>query len=163
MVLNADSVLNFMPSGLQEFGKKAQVGVDLSIKNITRISGGKLYQDNRKEIDPYTEVDFYKENNIKTWILDPGVYSLTFDQDIKLDSKHCAFIVGRSTTNRLGLLLRSAVFDPGFECSEIGATLYVFNKGIEIQEHSRLAQLVIFESEDAETYQGSYQGDNDLK
>ena len=37
MVLNSENVLKFIPSGLGKFGKLAQVGVDLSIKNITEI------------------------------------------------------------------------------------------------------------------------------
>lgn len=162
MVLNANHVLNFIPNGLGEFGAKAQNGIDYSVKNITRIMGGKIFQ-NGKDILPYQQVESYNDNGIKTWRLNKGVYSLTFDQGIKLDNKHCGIFVGRSTTNRVATLVRSSLFDSGFECEEAGATLYVFEDNIEIQEHSRLAQLVIFECEEAELYNGSYQKEKDLK
>lgn len=162
MILNAENVLNFMP-GFGPFGKLAQCGVDLSVKNIRRIKGGKIFQ-NGKDIDEYEEVDIYiNDKGNKVFVLSNGVYSLEFDQDIMLDNKHCAMVIGRSTTNRCGALLRSGVFDPGYQ-STIGATLYALGDNvIEIEEHSRLAQLVIAECEESEEYNGSYKGDNDLK
>ena len=57
MVLNAKNALKFIPSGLCEHGKLAQVGIDLSIKDIRKIVGGKLYHDGKKEIDKYQDVD----------------------------------------------------------------------------------------------------------
>lgn len=163
MLLNSKSVLGFMPGGLGKFGKLAQVGVDLSVCHITKIVGGKITQTG-KDIVPYEEVKSYKnEKGIKTWILPPGVYSLTFNEDIKLDNKHAGFVIGRSTCNRVGTLIRSAVFDSGFECSNVGANLYNFDTTIEIEDGARLAQLILFECQEAEAYQGSYFGNKDLK
>lgn len=163
MVLNANSVLKFIPGGLGDFGAKAQCGIDLSIKNIRRIKGGKIFQDG-KEIDEYEEVDTkINEKGNKVFVLPNGVYSLEFDQDVKIDNKHCGIIVGRSTTNRVGVLIRSGWFDCGFE-SIIGATMYVLGDNmIEIEEHSRLAQLILFECEESEEYNGSYKGNKDIK
>lgn len=171
MVLDAKNALKFIPSGLCEHGKLAQVGIDLSIKDIRKIVGGKLYHDGKKEIDKYQDVDHIlepieegSEETVKTWLLTKGVYSLTFDQSIKLDNKHCAEVIGRSTTNRIGLFIRSAQFDPGFECPNIGATMYVFEDNlVEIQEGACLAQIKIEECEESEEYNGDYQGDKDLK
>ncbi|QIG64917.1 hypothetical protein SJC03_243 [Bacteroides phage SJC03] len=165
MILNADNVLDFIPKGLQLYGKKAQVGIDLAVTDITKIVGGAIFQGGKKDIKRYAKVpSFYSPDGVKTWKINKGVYSLSFEQDIKLDNKHCAFIIGRSTTNRLGLLIRSAVFDPGFECSSIGATMYVFEDcEVEIQELSCLAQLVIFECQESEVYNGDFQGEKDLK
>lgn len=169
MILKAENILDFIPSGLKKFGKLAQIGVDLSICNITRIKGGKLYQNGKKDITKYENVESFLEEDengdlVKTWKLPKGVYSLTFDQDIKLDNKHGAIIIGRSCTNRLGCLLRSAIFDSGFECPNIGATLYVMSDvDVEIQEGSRLAQLVVFDCEEAKLYNGDYKGKKDLK
>lgn len=164
MILNAENALKFIPSGIGKYGAKAQCGIDLSVANIRRIKGGKIFQKG-KEIDEYEEVDFkITDNGTKVWALPNGVYSLEFDQDIKLDNKHCAEIIGRSTTNRLGCFIRSAVFDPGFECSSIGATMYVLGDNlVEVEEHSRLAQILIRECEESEIYEGSYKGNNDLK
>ena len=38
MFLNAENIKNFVDLG--EFGKTAQVGIDLSVTNITQIIGG---------------------------------------------------------------------------------------------------------------------------
>lgn len=168
MILNAEHILEFMPDGLGEYGKKAQVGIDLSIQEIRKIIGGKLYKNGTKEIDPYEDVDCCiepgdsKSESAETWILEPGIYSLTFDQKVKLDSKHTAFIRHKSSLLRIGAMITSGLFDPGFT-SQIGATMIVFNKNIEIQKGATLAQLVIVENEEAEEYNGNYQGDKDLK
>lgn len=164
MILNAESILKFLPNGLGNFGAKAQCGVDLSIKNIRRIKGGKIFQ-NGKEIDEYEEVDTYtNEKGNKVFVIPNGVYSLEFDQDIKLDNKHCGKVKGRSTTNRVGCYIWSGVFDPGFECPSVGATMLVAaDNMVEVEEHSRLAQLVLAETEDCEEYNGSYKGDKDIK
>ena len=164
MVLNADHVLDFIPGGLKNFGAKAQCGVDLSIKNIRRIKGGKISIFG-KEIDEYEEVDWYlNDKGGKVFVLPNGVYSLEFDQDIKLDNKHCAFVKGRSTTNRVGLYIWSGVFDPGFECPTIGATMLAMgDSSVEIEQNSRLAQLIILDCEESEMYNGSYKGEKDIK
>ena len=166
MILSAKSILNLklIPSGLGEFGALAQCGIDLSVKNIRRIKGGKIFQ-NGKDIDEYEELDFYtNKNNNKIFVLPNGVYSLEFDQDIKLDKEHSGIIVGRSTTNRCGCLIRSSWFDTGFSCDSIGATLYVLGDNVvEIEEHSRLAQLIVFKTEESDEYNGSYFGSNDIK
>lgn len=164
MILNAENVLNFIPSGLGEFGAKAQCGVDLSIKNIRRIKGGSITQQG-KEIDSYEEVKFsFNEKNIKFWSLSKGVYSIEFDQSIKLDNKHCGIIISRSTVRRIGAKVESSLFDPGFECPSIGGTMYVLADNIiKIEEHSRVAQFVIFECQESKEYNGSYKGNKDIK
>ena len=169
MILNSQNVLkNFMGDYLGEFGKVAQVGVDLSVTEIREIKGGKLCQDGSKEIEEYEEVPNYLfskdkgKEGVKTWMLKKGnIYSLTFEQSIKLDSKHTGLVFGRSTINRIGGLIRSSIFDPGFD-SQVGATLYCF-ADMEIEYGARLAQFVVFENEEAEKYNGSYQKDKDIK
>jgi len=154
MILNSDQILKFIVTNGK--GKPAQVGYDLTVKNITQITGGKIGVES--VITPYMEVPF----NNNGWWLQPGVYSLTFEQGIKLDKKHTAFIRHRSSLLRIGALITSGVFDPGFECEEIGATMFV-NNLIGIEKGVRLVQIIIMENYSANKYEGSYQGDNDIK
>lgn len=165
MILNAENVLKFVPSGLGEFGKLAQVGVDLSIKEIKEIQQNAILPAKGKaEIPEYLPVNFsYNEEDKKVWHLESGkVYSLTFHQTVSLDNKHCAFVINRSSIKRMGLIIESAVYDPGFQSADegCGATCYAFY-GCHIEEGARVAQLIIHECEEAEKYSGSYQKNND--
>jgi len=105
---------------------------------------------------------FLKEGVPGGWYLSPGVYSLTFHQGVKLDNKHTVFIRHRSSILRSGSLITSGAFDPGFQCEEIGATLFVYQP-ITIEEGARVAQILVFENHEAEKYNGNFQGDKDLK
>lgn len=163
MILNATNALKFIPSGVGQYGAKAQCGIDLSVCNITKIVGGEIGIKG-KSIKPYQNVELIENNEHSYWKLTKGVYSLTFDQSIKLDNKHCANIIARSTLRRIACDIRSSLFDAGFECDNIGATLYVYSEEpVIIEKHSRLAQIVIEECEESEMYDGSYKGNKDLK
>lgn len=117
MLLNANNILNFV--NLNGKGKKAQVGIDLTVCKITQMQQnafiGKDNKDNN--IPDYIIINPGKgiEKDKLIWRLSPGVYSLTFEQSIKLDEKHSAFIIPRSTILRAGGDIKSGVFDPGFE------------------------------------------------
>jgi len=164
MILNVKTILDkgfVIPNNA---GKPAQVGYDLTIKEINKIIGGEIGKDT-SNISPYQVVhkDAYLKDGIANgWYLMSGVYSLTFDQGIKLDNKHTAFIRHRSSILRCGSLITSGVFDPGFECEEIGATLFVYMP-ISIEDGARLAQIIVMENQPAEKYDGDYQGDKDKK
>ena len=124
MVLNADNMSKFVTNGL-DLCNKAQVSYDFTLKNITEIIGGKLYSDGSKEIDPYEEIDCYLEQKkegeetVKTWLLKKGsIYSITFEQNVKLDENHIGYIVSKSSLSRVGGIIRSSVFDPGYESTK---------------------------------------------
>lgn len=162
MTLNAKNALSFLPKGIGENGALAQIGIDLSVENITEIVGGELTIKG-KYILPYKELKTLHRGNDIAWQLEAGkVYSLTFQQEIKLDSKHYAEVVGKSTTNRIACLIRSGIYDPGFE-SVMGATMYCFSDKVCIERGAKLAQLVVKECQESELYDGSYQKNKDLK
>jgi len=138
--------------------KKAQVGIDLSICEIREITGGYFAKDKKAVIHSYDDISLIGD----CWHLRAGkVYSLTFDQHIKLDEFHSAFIKHKSSLLRAGAFITSGVFDPGFE-SQIGATMFVFNN-ITIEKGALLAQVIIHENYPTEKYNGNYQKDKDLK
>lgn len=140
-------------------GSPAQVGYDLTVSNINLICGGILSKD-KSEVLPYKEVEFSKVNN--SWVLMRGMYSLTFEQGIKLDDKHTAFIIHRSSVSRMGSFITSAIYDPGFEVEQCGATMNVMSP-IRIEKGARIAQLYIMENYKAEKYNGQWFGPADLK
>jgi len=169
MYLNAKQILALNIIQMNGMGKEAQVGIDLTIKAISQIQNGIIMKDSAK-ILPYKEVesDFYQLNHedptqeTEAWILAPGVYSLTFHQGVKLDTKHNGRVIHRSSILRSGAQITSGIFDPGFECDELGGTMFVHNP-ITIEKGARIAQFMVSENYESEAYNGNYQSTKDLK
>lgn len=167
MILSAKEILDKGLIIQNGFGQPAQVGIDLSVCKITQIQGNSFIGVARNSIPQYIEVetDTYlnvEETEFEGWNLAAGVYSLTFNEGIALDTNHCGKISNRSSIQRSCGLIESGQFDPGFSCDNIGATLFVFAP-IMIEKDARLAQIVISENNPAEAYNGQYQGDKDKK
>ena len=164
MLLNSNNVAQFLTES--KFSERAQVGIDCSVKAISKIVGG-FIGNKQKSIQSYQLIkpkDYsFKGKNVFGWQLKPGIYSLTFNEGINLDSKHSAFVKQKSSVLRCGGLITSGVFDPGFNCEEAGATLFVFSNHFLLEENAQVAQMLIFENQEAELYNGNYQGDKDLK
>lgn len=179
MIRNAQYVQQYIIDP-NKLAKPAQVGVDLTVNRISKIvsdnkgEGGRIYSDATAEragvkarFAKYEECELRQSEhdgkNIDIYILDPGVYSIEFDQGLAaLSVQDTAFIVQRSTLGRNGAMIRSSVYDPGFSTPAMGAILYVFQP-IHIEQHARVAQIVIHENYTAEEYDGTYQGTNDFR
>lgn len=146
-----------IPNGM---GKPAQVGYDVTVKNIREITGGAIGVDGNI-IKDYRDLNTQFVN--ETWMLRQGVYSLTFDQGVKLDSCHSGVFRHRSSMLRVGCIVTSGIFDPGFECKEAGATLIVLTPTVKIEKGARVAQFLVMENNPAELYDGNYQGEKDVK
>ena len=160
MLLNADGVASLLDT--KDKGKKAQVGYDLTLKSINKVNGGIVMKD-VTDISPYDEVMLNLNDSGKfLYQLEPGTYSLTFEQGCKLDDKHTAFIRHRSSVLRAGGIITSGVYDPGFEVDEMGAMLIV-TETLLIEKGARVAQIIMMENASAELYDGQWQKDKDLK
>lgn len=147
----------------------AQVGIDLHIVSCSKLISdnrdiGHIYSDSVK--DKKTKITKTsvcipvsdKENNTSTWILDKGVYEIGFAEGCNFDSKTFGKIVHRSSLYRNGVEINSPIWDPGFHTNEMGTFMIVHNP-IRIDLFARVAQIIVFEtSEEAEKYDGQYQG-----
>ncbi len=156
--------------------KVQQVGVDITIQSIRKLRVGlESYvgqiSTDQTTFSPHLYGD--EKNNILWFstaegdfvVLQPGVYSLIFDQGITLDSDHHACIIHRSSLLRMGARIESAMYDCGFTTSNIGAMMFV-SFPIKIEKHARLAQLIVAENysvDSEDLYNGQYQGDKDIK
>lgn len=91
------------------------------------------------------------------WMLEKGK-AFTFDSSfqIEIPDGMCGWVIGRSTFNRQGILIRSSLFDSGFK-GTIGGTIYCFNN-VAIEEGTRIGQFVMCEAKNASRYAGQYQG-----
>jgi deoxycytidine triphosphate deaminase len=160
MLLNALEVEKLLQTNGK--GSKAQVGYDLTLQGVKKINGGIVMSD-KTIVDEYTEVTPTKNTNEKLiFKLEPGTYSLTFEQGVKLPTNRTAFIRHRSSILRCGGIITSGVYDPGFEVDDMGAVL-IATQPIIIEKGARVAQIIMFQNMTAEAYDGQWQGSKDLK
>ena len=160
MLNNADQVEQLLQTNGK--GAKAQVGYDLTLKEVKMIKGGYVSATSTT-VNPYQEattetIDGSREH----YVLEPGTYSLTFEQGVKLPSNKTAFIRHRSSILRCGGIITSGVYDPGFEVDEMGAVL-IATQPITIEKGARVAQIIIFDNSEAELYNGQWMGEKDVK
>ena len=173
-MLNADQIVE---KGLlkleQSKGKKAQVGYDLSLKEVNKIgspAGSNIWQEGDvigKVLKDKTQlVSYHPANKInldgKTgWLLYAGAYDITFWEGCKIPSNLVGLIRQRYSMLRNGTVLHSSVFDPGFETEFMG-TVMVVNEPIFIEEDARVAQIYFHYCEEVDKenlYSGQWQGD----
>lgn len=153
-------------------GKPAQVGFDLTLKQVNRIGVpnetntphevvvrkiGKVLKD-KTHLTNYTPQGLINLDGSTGWLLYPGVYDLTFNEGCKLPDNRVAFIKQRSSLYRNGAIINSPVFDPGFETQFMGTLMYV-HETIFIEENARVAQIYFHECQPAELYDGQWQHD----
>jgi dUTP pyrophosphatase len=160
MLNNADQVEQLLQTNGK--GAKAQVGYDLTLKEVKRIKCGIVSSD-KTFVHPYVDqVTTSPEDDKEFFMLTPGAYSLTFEQGVKLPSNKTAFIRHRSSILRCGATITSGVYDPGFEVEEMGGVL-IATEPIMIEKGARVAQIIIFDNSEAELYDGQWQGTKDVK
>jgi deoxycytidine triphosphate deaminase len=160
MLLNASEVELLLQTNNK--GAKAQVGYDLTLKEVKQINGGIVMAD-KTIVDDYTEIMPTKNTNGKLiYKLEPGTYSITFEQGVKLPTNRTAFVRHRSSVLRCGGIITSGVYDPGFAVDEMGGVL-IATKSIIIEKGARVAQIIMFENQESEAYDGQFQGNKDIK
>lgn len=170
MLLNSKDILE---KGLvkveNSHGKPAQVGYDLSLKEVRRVGGdglgiGKVLKD-KTLLNTTRVIGTAMLDGVLGWILPAGYYEFTFHEGCKLSPNHTGFICQRSSLLRNGSLIRSSIFDPGFETDNIG-TYCLINEPIFIEENARVAQMYFFENSTVsadQLYSGQWQGDKQRK
>ena len=139
-----------------------QHGIDVRIGGISEmITGGKLLMDSKilpemkicnthqarveDDLPSPLLVSVYKGNS---YIID-AIESVNIPKDV------AAFAIMRSTLNRIGVPIHSALYDSGFR-GKIQSTMYAFND-CEIEIGARYAQIIFLEAESAGMYNGQYQ------
>lgn len=142
----------------------AQHGVDLNLIEVRRISGpgfipleGKTKLANRSLVEKqWLDVDGL---SVVGWRLDPGSYDITFAQGCNIPDNQRLQIVQRSSLLRNGAMLRSSMFDAGFNTKHIGTVIHL-SEELWIQEGARVAQIYATTSNTVENlYDGQYQHD----
>jgi dUTP pyrophosphatase len=158
MLLNSTQISEFISES--EFSKRAQIGIDLSVKMIEKVEAASIVYKDKTEISKNgfkTEYPIEKDGR-EFWILGPGVYSITFNEGIKVPKDCAAKITHRSSLYRTGNIIESPWWDPGFYCDNMN-TIMIINNPITIEVNARLAQIAFWRIEEiGELYDGQFQG-----
>jgi len=99
----------------------------------------------------------YGLDESKEWFFLKAGRAYTFDSsfNVNVPSFLGAKLIGRSTFNRNGILIRSSWYDSGFK-GNAGATIYCFRDLI-IEKGTRIAQIIFEEADSSSMYNGQYQ------
>jgi len=142
-----------------QIGKKAEHGFDLSLKEVKVMLGSGVVHKNKTDTPEYVLITPNEEGYYE---LPMGIYSITFNEGGRVPENHCGWIKSRSSMIRNGVSVESGLYDTGFECQTFGAVMFVHNS-VKIEQNARVAQFLLFESEEAEAYDGQYLGSKDRK
>tara|TARA_R110002096_G_scaffold360533_3_gene553443 strand:+ start:455 stop:946 length:492 start_codon:yes stop_codon:yes gene_type:complete len=144
-------------------GKPAQVGYDLSVKNIQSLEGcGRVYAD-KTVVNDLTQLPLTVEDGYRSgWWLEPDTYDITMNEGCRISGVRTAMVRQRSSLLRNGAIIASSVFDPGFCTDNIG-TVMVVTKRIFIERDARVAQMYFHENTEGELYDGQFQNDKQRK
>jgi deoxycytidine triphosphate deaminase len=154
MLLNSNQIANYVIES--QFSKRAQIGIDLSVCKIEIISVGSVVYKDQTIINPhgYENINPQNEHDREVWVLDKGVYSVTFNEGIKMPADCAAKITHRSSLYRTGTIIESPWWDPGFHCDQMN-TVMIVNNSITIEKNARIAQIAFWRVEEVgEQYGG---------
>lgn len=129
-----------------------QVGLDIRVKTILKITGTAVLSRDSKELPGYIDVPF---NNEEYWSLTPGAYAFEAMEKCVIPVGYEGKVIHRSTFNRSGCFVTGSVYDPGYS-GIIAGTMYV-HIPILVQYGTRLAQFQMQTAESGEMYDGDYQ------
>lgn len=146
----------------KKYCKEAQVGVDLTLKSVYVIFNDGLVLKDKTVLPKYKEIIPGLDNY---YYLNKGTYIVELNEGVKLNKNNTALIIMRSSLNRCGVTIQSAVWDPGYttktnnEIKTMSVRLTVdTDKGFVVEKNARICQILVFENEDCNLYNGQWQG-----
>lgn len=136
-------------------------GFDLTLADLQRHAGrGTVGIDNEERVLCELEQIAFDEEGFAD--LSPGIYHVTYNEVVALPLDVMALGRPRSTLNRIGVTIHTAVWDAGYE-GRSTSLLHVLNPaGFRVRRDARILQLVFFTLNTAAVagYAGIYQGEN---
>lgn len=131
-----------------------QNGIDVRLNKVFKVTRGvfQLSEEEKVKLD-YIELLPDKNN---AFILQYGnAYVVEMVERVSIPADICAIVIMRSTLNRQGILLQSALYDSGFK-GVVSSTIYPFT-GFKVMKGTRVAQIVFMEAICNSLYDGQYQ------
>jgi dUTP pyrophosphatase len=135
-------------------------GFDITLRDIFTIrTPGQIAVDNSQRIvSELSPLEFDNQDFIN---LQPGIYSITYNEIVHLPNNVMALARPRSSLYRCGVSVGTAVWDAGYS-GRSESLLVVHNPGgFRVQKNSRVVQLVFFRlTGETDGYSGAYQNEN---
>jgi dUTP pyrophosphatase len=136
-------------------------GVDLTLREISRYGGaGSVGIDPADRVLPDLEPLAFDGAG---WVtLEPGVYQVLYNEIVDIPETLMALGRPRSSLNRCGVTIHTAVWDAGYEGRSTSLLAVTNPAGFRVQRDARVMQLVFFGMSEAtaEGYRGRYHGEN---
>lgn len=137
------------------------VGVDLTIGEIYDISDVSTFElvGNNKVHRNRDEVTTRYIGNDEVYELEEGWYNVMYNEAVDIPKTVMGLVLPRSTLMRNGVMVTSAVWDPGYKGAGYGGLYVPYRTLFGVGE--RIAQIVFMEVRNTTgTYNGEYQGEN---
>lgn len=153
-ILNENIVSNYTPEAVQ------QQGIDVRVDKIFRFNGhGRVPSVGKTQLPQMVEMEFEKGTNFPESVyLTPGYYEVELMEGFNIPTNCTLHFKTRSSMVRCGGEVVSGQFDAGFKTDKGGCFLVVHH-GLRLEKHARIAQAIVFRSNEAEAYNGQFQGD----
>jgi dUTP pyrophosphatase len=136
-------------------------GFDLTLESVHSHRGaGVVGRSNADRVLPDLESLNFDADG---WIdLQPGIYHITYNEVVALPLNLMALGRPRSTLNRIGITIHTAVWDAGYEGRSTSLLSVMNPDGVQLQRGARVMQLVFFgvTNPGSTGYAGVYQGEN---
>lgn len=156
MIINPDYLIKneiiTFPDTIDIIKHKQQNGIDIDCLSLVELTGTLVISEVAKTAIKGKKVHLYDNH----WNLKKGhAYEFVSSFEIEVPNKMGGSLIGRSTFNRSGILIRSSWFDSGFH-GVIGGTIYCFNDVV-LTQGTRVGQFIMHETQEGSLYKGQYQ------
>lgn len=128
--------------------------VDIRLGKVFRIKNN-VFEINANNDKVHRGVVELSPDNDGYWFLSPGSYEFTAIETVSVGEDEAGILIGRSTLNRNDVLIRSCLYDSGYQGAIVGV-ITIGTGPIKIEKGTRIAQYLSFKAETLHKYHGSY-------
>ena len=142
---------------INEAEQLQQIGIDLRLAKAQKVIGNATLTVDKNRIQKPSMVDMQVSAGF--YLFKAGeLYSLDFMEDVDVPEGMAGFVKHRSTINRTIGTIESGWYDSGFQSEGGCGAVFRPNTDVKVEIGFRMAQIVFYKAENANMYDGQYQG-----
>jgi len=128
--------------------------VDIRIDRVYALTGEfELHEDSKVHRDKH---EIYPDEN-GTFVLLPGtLYQFDTVHKVEMAQNECGWIIGRSTLQRNGVIVQSALYDAGYKGGVNGTIFNTTPWAAKIAKGARVGQFMLAQADTYKLYEGDY-------